>query len=141
MAVAVDRTCSMGASLLRHGCEQPVVARCVYCGRGFCAVHGERRPDHQDVCSRRVCRRKGRDINSHLEWRRVAGEANDVSACAAEGCEERMEHRCVRCRLMFCLEDLGERRLTEALPGARGSGEDERGLVCEHCTARRRVWD
>ncbi|MDP6606727.1 MAG: hypothetical protein QF664_10780 [Dehalococcoidia bacterium] len=136
MVRAIEGTCTVGIGLLRHACGRDAVASCVYCGRPFCESHGERRPDHADSCSRRACRRKQRDVQSHLEWKQRVYESNRVSVCAQEDCGERMRHQCSRCRLMFCEEHV------ESLPiVSTSSGTDARGVVCEHCRARRRVWE
>jgi hypothetical protein len=110
----------------------------VYCGELFCETHGERGEDYLEVCHRKACQAKWQDVQSHHEWiERVRG-ANRVAVCAQELCEERMQHQCQRCRLMFCNRHLHPQTIVDRLydPPRRVSL-----LLCPHCTARRELWD
>ena len=137
MVVPIDEHCSYRSGLLRPACGRDALAICVYCGAPFCDEHGERHADYADVCSRRRCRQKYRDVHAHHESVAQRRGANRVSVCAHEGCQERMRHRCSRCLLDFCNEHVREREV-----GARDSTarRKARALLCEHCYARRKLW-
>lgn len=132
-----EETCTLGGGLLRRACGAVAIAACVYCGEPFCADHGERGPDYTDVCARRECVAKQRDVESHIEWRHTMQAANDVSVCAAEACEDRMRHQCARCRLLFCSEHVKE---VDAVDSSTYPAQRSRALVCEHCAARQKIW-
>lgn len=136
MVRAIEGTCTVSIGLLRGACERDAIASCVYCGRAFCETHGKRGADHTDACSRRSCRRKQSDVQAHLEWKQRVDESNRASVCAREGCGERMRHRCSRCHLMFCAEHIRGMRIISI-----SSGRQARGLVCEHCRGRRKIWE
>lgn len=137
MVRPVEGTCNAGGGLLRQACLNDVIASCVYCGRRFCEQHGERGPDHSDTCSRRICRKKQRDVLAHLEWKQDGEGKNRGAICAIELCEERMRHRCSRCQLMFCFEHVRNMRVVSA-SGMRDRG---RAVVCDHCRGRRGIWE
>ncbi len=136
--VLVEGTCTYGRAFLRRGCARPAVGQCVYCGERFCAEHGVRGEDYIEVCRRRTCQLKFQDVQQHQAWRERAAVSNRTSVCATEECEERMAHRCERCRLMFCGEHLRPRTVVEH--GADGSRQVT-VLLCPHCMARRGLWD
>ncbi|MFA7297878.1 MAG: hypothetical protein WC211_11960 [Dehalococcoidia bacterium] len=114
------------------------IAECVYCGKPFCGRHGELGADYTNVCDRKACVTKVRDVEAHLEWKRRVEIANAVSVCAHEECEERMRHLCSRCQLMFCMTHISEHTVTnqQVRPPRR-----EIVIMCVHCRSRRRVWD
>lgn len=130
--------CTFGGGLFRRACGAPARYACVYCGQPFCEQHGDRGVDFTDVCHRRQCQAKVEDLAVHLQWKRDAGRFNEVAVCANEGCNERMRHQCSQCRLLFCVEHLEERQVTSRL-----TDPPSRILVviCEHCKARRQLWD
>ena len=137
MARAVSGTCSVTLGLLRRRCDRPATANCVYCGRPFCADHGDRGPDYTDACSRKACRAKLRDVREHLAWKQRVSESNRISVCALEHCANRMRHQCSRCRLVFCEEHVKDFRVIVH----RGTAnQSTRALVCEHCRGRRKLW-
>lgn len=134
----VEGTCTDGRAFLRRACGRPAVGACVYCGEPFCAEHGERGDDYIEVCRRKTCQAKFADVRAHQEWRTRAELWNRTSVCAHEECEERMAHRCQRCRLMFCSEHLRPRTIVERdVDGVR----QQTVLLCPHCAARRELWD
>ncbi len=137
MARAASGTCSVTLGLLRRRCDRAAAASCVYCGRPFCADHGDRGPDYTDTCSRKACRAKRRDVREHLAWKQRVRESNRISVCALEDCENRMRHQCSRCRLAFCEEHVKVFRVV--VPGVT-TGQPTRALVCEHCLGRRKLW-
>ncbi len=137
MVRAVQSACGVSLGLLQGSCRQPAVATCVYCNLPFCADHGERRPDHTDTCSRRVCRRKTRDLAAHQAWRERAQQPNKVSGCAHAECTERMRHQCSRCRLMFCDRHV---HAVSANPDAAGGLREIQIAICDHCRKRDKLW-
>jgi hypothetical protein len=137
MVRTVQGACGVSLGLLKGVCRQPAVARCVYCNYPFCADHGERGADHTDSCSRRLCRRKARDLAAHQIWRESAQQPNRVSGCAHEECTERMRHQCSRCRLMFCDEHV---HAVSATPGRSSGTADVQIAICDHCRKRDKLW-
>jgi len=77
-------------------------------------------------------------VREHQEWRARVATANRSSVCAHDPCEERMAHRCQRCRLMFCATHLKPRMIIDRQydPPRRVTA-----LLCMHCTSRRELWD
>ncbi len=136
--VRIEEPCDYGGRFWRAGCGREAVAECVYCGRPFCAAHGDRGPDYTDACHRRVCRTKLADVAAHQDWRQRMQVANAVGLCAEDGCAERSQHACSRCRLHFCIAHVHERTVLNRLttPARR-----ELALVCAHCHERRKLWD
>jgi hypothetical protein len=130
-------TCDVGSGFLRQPCLNEAVASCVYCGRRFCADHGERGPEFIDTCSRRGCSKKQRDVVEHLEWKQGGSDKNRGAICATEDCGERMRHRCSRCLLMFCVEHVRNMRMVSE-SGMRDQGQI---VVCQHCRSRRGIWE
>jgi len=137
MVRVVQGTCGVSLGLFQGSCRQPAVARCVFCNLPFCADHGERGADHTDTCSRRVCRRKTRDLAEHQTWRERVRTLNQVSVCGYEDCTERMRHQCSRCRLMFCDRHV---RAVSANPDAAGGLREIQIGICQHCEKRHRLW-
>ena len=137
MARAVRGACSVTLGLLRRRCDRAATANCVYCGRAFCADHGDHGPDYTDTCSRKVCRAKGRDVQKHLEWKQRVRGSNRTSVCALENCENRMRHQCSRCRLVFCEEHIKDFRVSVHRGAA---SQPTRAVVCEHCRGRQKLW-
>jgi hypothetical protein len=134
----MDDACSIPLGFLRRPCGREAVSACVYCGGAFCANHGVRGADYQDVCKRRACAAKLEDLQEHLVWRGQVSHANNVSMCAEPDCAERMRHACSQCRLLFCDAHVAERDLkdTRVLPARK-----MRLLVCAHCFGRRKIWE
>jgi predicted nucleic acid binding AN1-type Zn finger protein len=136
--VLVEGTCTYGGGLMRRACRRPAAGACVYCGEPFCADHGARGEDYIEVCHRKTCQAKWRDVRAHQAWRERAGFANRTSMCANEGCEERMAHRCQRCMLMFCAAHLRPRTIVER---HHDGNRQVSVLLCPHCISRRELWD
>ena len=136
MAEAVSGSCRISLGMFRGACDRPAVARCVYCGRPFCAEHGERGADHADSCSRRRCRAKRKDIAAHLEWKRRVSDSNRAAVCAHEGCGNRARRQCSRCDLLFCEQHVKDLRVAQSGVG----GRDQRASLCEHCSGRLKLW-
>ncbi|MDA1062416.1 MAG: hypothetical protein O2895_05875 [Chloroflexi bacterium] len=129
--------CTFGGGFLRSGCGREAVTDCVYCGRPFCAEHGERAAQYMDVCARKGCHNKLRDLEAHDAWKARVADANRVSVCAQEDCSARLHHQCSRCHLLFCGEHVREMRVRDT---TRMPAMEVRGLVCEHCAQRRKLW-
>lgn len=134
----MEQTCTHPLGFLRRDCGREAVAACVYCGEPFCANHGVRGADYQDVCNRRSCAAKMRDLEVHLAWRLEVSHSNRVSMCAELECSERMRHACSQCRLLFCDIHVREHDVkdTRVQPARK-----VRALVCAHCLDRRKVWE
>ena len=134
----MDHACTYPLGWLRQACGREAITACVYCGEAFCANHGVRGADYQDVCKRRSCAAKLADLQAHLAWRGLSANSNRVSICAEPECAERMRHACSQCRLLFCEEHVREHDVkdTRVLPARK-----VRSLVCAHCLGRRKIWE
>lgn len=135
--VATTEKCTFGGGFLRSGCGAPAVTDCVYCARPFCQQHGERGEQFMDVCARKRCRDKRRDLEAHNEWKARVEQSNQVSVCADETCQARMRHLCSRCKLLFCHEHVREMRVRDT---SRQPPIEVHALVCAHCAERRKIW-
>lgn len=131
-------SCTYPIGFMRRACAREAVTACVYCGQPFCASHGDRGADFLDVCHRRTCAAKQRDLEVHTAWRREVVVSNNVSMCAHIECGERMRFACSQCRLLFCAIHVREHDVkdTRVLPARK-----VRVLVCAHCLERRRIWE
>lgn len=136
--MAVDGICSSGGGFLRRSCGRGAIGICVYCAEPFCGDHGTVHPDYYEVCNRKTCLMKFADVAAHLRWLEAHRSANDLSTCAQDNCEERMQHSCQRCRLRFCDQHLVDKTVTEH--GMDGPTQAVQ-LLCPHCAARRVLWD
>lgn len=137
--VLVEGTCTYGGGILRRSCGEPASGLCVYCGEPFCSEHGQRHPDYHEICVRPECQDKYNDVQHHRVWIEQQRPRNDLSMCAQDGCDERMQHLCQRCRLRFCSEHLQTKPVMET--GLLGERSRVTLLLCEHCAERRRIWD
>ena len=113
------------------------MANCQYCGDSFCAGHGERLADSQEICARPLCRRKKVDLEQHAVYKDAVAERNAGRQCGEPGCGAALESLCSKCRGSFCLrhlrvEEIDERRgnTVVRVPGA----------LCRHCRRRRGLW-
>ena len=136
--MAVEGTCSSGAGFLRRGCGRESAGLCVYCAAPFCTDHGSLNADYYQVCNRKLCLAKFADIEAHQRWLDAHQSPNRMSMCAEDGCQERMQHSCQRCRLRFCDTHLIDKAVTEfRLEGRVRTVQ----LMCPHCAERRVLWD
>jgi hypothetical protein len=135
--VTTTEKCTFGGGFMRRGCGRPAVTDCVYCARPFCQEHGERGDRYMDVCSRKRCQDKRRDLDAHAAWKARVEQSNRVSVCADEKCEARLRHQCSRCKLLFCAGHVREMRVRDT---SRQPPIDVHGLVCSHCAQRRKIW-
>lgn len=113
------------------------MAHCQYCGRGFCAQHGERMGDGEEVCARRTCQMKQADVQTHLVYRKAAQARSARGFCGVAECSAPRWGQCSRCEALFCQAHLHARdelRSRGLLATARPSS------LCDHCLARRKLW-
>jgi hypothetical protein len=136
--VQVGAACTFSRGFLRGSCGESSDGQCVYCGEPFCNEHGIHGEDYAQICNRPKCRAKYDDVQAHQEWILRVRAANDVMVCAIEGCRERMQHECGRCRLQFCIQHLKPMQITERL---RLPPQKVTVVLCAHCQSRRRLWD
>jgi hypothetical protein len=131
-------TCTHGGGLFRRSCGSEATGRCVYCGEPFCDEHGSFGDDFLEVCTRKACRAKLRDVEEHQAYIERVRVDNETSVCAQPGCSERMQHTCQRCNLLFCDSHLRPRQVLERRhdPPRRVTL-----LLCRHCESRRSLWD
>ncbi|MEX2446445.1 MAG: hypothetical protein WD734_03820 [Dehalococcoidia bacterium] len=136
--VLIEGSCTLGGGFLRRACGKEPVGQCVYCGAPFCNEHGEHGEDYHEICARPVCQAKYQDVRDHREWIEAHRYRNATSLCGEDGCEERMQHSCQRCRLRFCELHLQMRPVIERRPSGT---EKVMLMLCVHCGERRRLWD
>ncbi len=123
---------------MRRACGRGAAGVCVYCAQPFCTEHGAVHPNYYEVCARKACLAKFADVEAHHRWLHEHRDANRMSMCAEDGCLERMEHACQRCRLNFCGQHLFDRSVTERrVDGVVRLVQ----LMCAHCAGRRALWD
>lgn len=118
-------------------CGQPGVAICQYCGRSFCAEHGGRLRDGQEICSRPTCQRKKADLERHLVYKEAVARRNRERLCGNGGCGQRPAGQCSKCRGFFCFRHLEERETEE---GRGATVVRRRASLCRHCSRRRSLW-
>lgn len=128
-------TCQLGRFFRR--CQTATAGCCQYCGRAFCALHGQRLESGEEVCARDRCQRKVAELRQHLEYRAAAQARSARGFCGAPDCGEQRWGQCSRCKALFCQRHLheramGSRRTLQAAPRFAS--------LCDHCLARRRLW-
>jgi hypothetical protein len=113
------------------------MAVCQYCGRSFCAAHGERLDDGQEICGRSTCQWKKADLERHFLYRDAVAERNGGRRCGAPDCAEAPGAQCSKCKGLFCIRHLTEEDIEER----RAQGVVRvRGTLCGHCRRRRGLW-
>lgn len=120
------RTCGAGAAGL-----------CQYCNRLFCDDHGVVQDDRQEICTRRFCQDKRRDLIRHLEYKEAVESRNERRLCGIESCSRILGGRCARCDGYFCgrhVEPREEMYLQNRVRMRRMAS------LCHHCWARRPIW-
>jgi hypothetical protein len=130
--------CRFGRGFIRGGCGNDASGQCVYCGDPFCGEHGVHCEDYLEICDRPKCRAKLDDVQSHQDWVRLVRAVNDLEICAIEECRLPMQDQCARCRLIFCIGHLQSMEIMEHRydPPLRMAA-----VLCDHCAARRKLWD
>ncbi len=121
-------------SRLLRPCGRKGIAICQYCGRSFCAEHGDRLEDGQEICRRRVCMRKREDLTRHLAYSDEVSERNESERCGAGECGARPQGQCTKCRGLFCFTHVSQRKVEVR------DGSVAQGSVCQHCHKRRKLW-
>lgn len=131
-----SRVCEVKTGLF-GACRTIGVAVCQYCGRAFCAAHGVRLEDGQEICARKRCQEKRSDLVRHLAYKEEVARRNLGGFCGVDGCQSRYGGQCSKCRGLFCLHHLHERQeivrkgyTTFARPAS----------MCDHCWRRRPLW-
>jgi hypothetical protein len=119
------------------GCKELAIALCQYCGRPFCAQHGEILPDDQQVCSRKNCVAKRLDLEQHLVYKEVVAGRNQRRQCGVEGCEFPPIGQCSRCQGYFCADHVAER---DDYTYENQIRLPRRSALCQHCHERRPIW-
>lgn len=118
-------------------CGQPGIAICQYCGSTFCARHGARLAEGQEICARSTCQRKKTDLEQHLVYKEDVVRRNHERLCGEAKCEQRPGGQCSKCGGLFCLHHVENREIGER----RGATLVRlRSSVCGHCFKRRSLW-
>lgn len=120
-----------------RSCSKPGIARCQYCGRNFCAEHGLRLDDGQEICARPTCQEKKTDLEPFFAYKEEVAARNQQRACGEAECASPPTGQCSKCGGLFCRRHLQERLLEQR----RGSTVvREPASLCRRCLARRRLW-
>jgi len=129
------KQCELGGRF--SSCKQPVTGVCQYCGRSFCAKHGDLIEDNQEVCHRKNCVAKRVDLVDHLAYREAVFALNREQKCGVEKCERAPTGQCSRCTGYFCGVHLFQRQdgvLENQVRVMRMAN------LCRHCVDRRPIW-
>lgn len=135
MTVAVGQICQVKNGFFR--CDEEPAGFCQYCGRHFCRRHGVCLEDGQEVCSRKFCVAKLRDLARHLAYKEAVFERNEARLCGIGGCDHPLAGRCARCKGYFCGQHVGSREEVVLQNKVRVS---RMATLCRHCWARREIW-
>ena len=119
------------------GCRQPLAGQCQYCARGFCANHGDRFDDRQEVCHRDRCQARKADVDRHHAFLRDARARNADGRCGMPECAAAPVTHCERCGPRFCVAHLQETLVMALHQGERGSDVLR---MCAHCLSRVNLW-
>ena len=120
-----------------RSCKEQSVARCIYCGRPFCAQHGVIQEDGQEICSRKECVAKRDDLVVHLAYKAAVAERNQTKHCGVAGCNFQMTGECIRCGGFFCERHV-EKRVEKVMENKVML--QRVASLCEHCYKRREIW-
>jgi hypothetical protein len=135
MITMAGSLCEVGRLFSR--CEHMSEHTCQYCGRRFCAEHTHFVEGHEAVCSRKRCRQKRDDLESHLRYRERVEQRNRAGLCGVEDCGPHPGFECSLCHGHFCAQHLRER----LYPFSAGYTTVERPVsICTRCWERRKVW-
>ncbi len=135
MSVASPAGCEIKRLLSK--CGASVVGVCQYCGRPFCAEHGEVMEDGQQVCTRKSCVEKRNDVERHLVYKEAVSKLNAELLCGVPGCRDELAGQCIRCKGFFCQHHVHGRDEMYLHNGVRTT---RRSSLCQHCWARRPIW-
>ncbi len=120
------------------GCGKPRAGTCQYCGRSFCAAHGDLLDDGQEICARPRCQAKKSDLSAHEAYRAAVFEKNRAGRCGEAPCEELYQGTCSKCVGFFCEAHTHERPHHVIQRGQRTA---RMGSLCAHCWGRRDLWE
>jgi len=120
-----------------RNCGQPGIAICQYCGQSFCAQHGARLADGQEICSRSTCQRKKADLERHFAYKEGVGRRNEERRCGEADCDEWPGGQCSKCGGLFCPRHLEQREVEQR---RSATTTRVRGSLCRHCRKRRNLW-
>ena len=118
-------------------CRHALVGQCQYCGRGFCERHGDRFGENEEVCGRKACQAKKRDVVAHTEYRQRALARNAGGECGYPQCDRDPVEPCKRCSARHCLDHLRRHLQTRQ---DRGELADGLIILCTHCLERVPTW-
>jgi hypothetical protein len=127
--------CSIGRFYSR--CGLLTLSICQYCGRGFCAQHGEASSPDRQICCRPRCQEKEQDLARHQVFRERALLRNKHGLCGIDGCLEPLAGQCSKCEGTYCDCHLSSGTETVREGIVRFSRP---AAFCEHCRARRKLW-
>lgn len=119
-------------------CRRPLVGSCQYCAEGFCAEHGERFGDNEEVCAQIACQTKKHDLQAHVEFRAEARERNASESCGHPECANGLHSDCQRCEAHYCVVHLQQLIVTVSQQGEQGP---EMLRICLHCVERISIWE
>ena len=128
--------CALRGRLRR--CRRQLAGQCQYCGRGFCAKHGDLLGEREEVCHRESCQAKKDDLVAYAQFKIDAAARNDTNLCGIAPCENSPETFCERCSAHYCIEHLSQ-IVVEVVRGFERAPEMLR--LCTYCVARTSVWD
>lgn len=136
MSISTNRLCEVRGFLRR--CRSEALGLCQYCGRRFCAEHGVRYADGQEICGRKVCQQKAAELPHHLEYKAQVRQLNSQGHCGISGCVAPPWGQCSACGCFFCREHVQPRTRTVRV----GMVIERRPtFMCDHCwDRRRRIW-
>jgi hypothetical protein len=134
MAVTV-LVCDVKRGLFK--CTAEAVGVCQYCGRPFCGRHCDLQEDGEEVCARRFCVEKRRDLARHLAYKSRVAERNRADLCGLEGCRSAPDGVCTRCKGYYCGRHIAPRQETIIQNGVR---LPTNSTLCGHCWSRRPIW-
>lgn len=118
-------------------CRRPLLGQCQYCARGFCARHGRRLDDGQEICIAARCEAKRIDVAGHLEFKARAAAANAAARCGMPDCAAGAGVGCDRCNLRYCGPHVAEVMMS-VMRGAERQAEALK--LCLHCRGRLELW-
>ena len=131
-------SCNWRRNIFRKVCRSSSVGQCVYCNALFCEEHGVIESNYLEVCNKRGCLAKKEDVEMHLQWKLRVKVANEEQICAIENCDSVMEIQCSRCQYLFCKLHL---KIADIIEFGMGNSQKIAAVLCDHCFARRIIWD
>lgn len=136
MGGVLTETCRLKASLFAL-CGSGSIACCQYCARQFCPRHGVVLDDGQEICFRKECVAKRKDLARHLVYKEQVRARNEDRLCGLDACVTAISQQCVRCKGLFCAVHVHRR---EELVMEATVRVPRMATLCRHCSNRRAVW-